>query len=223
MDLNCWTKGQRAGPFTIQRRLGSGYEAVVYAVRDPRDGKLRTLKLFKGSNVLADVEHTFRHWQRYAGLDCVKQCLEIGVLRGQRRVSERPWLLMTYVPGVTLAEQVERGRVRDPTALAIHLLQAMVPIHTRGLGLGDLDKGRNVVIERGTGRMVFIDLDAGTPGHPPPEIYEDLLEVLWLARRCGRPALSRSFVSALECSPNARAALTLIEGTGRFPTTRGLR
>lgn len=213
MDLNCWTKGQRAGPFTIQRRLGSGYEAVVYLVRDMRDGKLRTLKLFKRTNIMADVEHTFRHWQRYDGLgDCAKQCLEIGVLRGQRRVSERPWLLMTYVPGVTLAEKIERGGIRDATALAIHLLHAMVPIHARGLGLGDLDKGRNVVIERGSGRMVFIDLDAGTPGHPPPEIYEDLLEVLWLVRKCSISKLPAHLVKVLTEALDAPTAVRRLNG-----------
>ncbi len=215
-DLNQWVKGDRVGDFIIQRKLGSGFEAVVYLVRDERDGQLRTLKLFKRTNILADVLHTFRHWQRYAGLEGVKQCQELGVLQGQRRVSERPWMLMTYVPGITLAEKIERGRIRDPTALAIRLLEAMAPIHARGLGLGDLDRGRNVIIEHGSGdlgRLVFIDLDAGTPGHPPPEIYEDLLEVLWLARKCSSGRLSSSLVKVLTEASDAIDALRRLTGS----------
>src|SRR6218665_2772525 len=86
-DLNHWIKGDCIGPFTVQRKIGEGWEAVVLLVLDQRDGKLRTLKLFKRTNVLPEVIHTFQHWQRFAGLDGVKQCLEWGVLTGQRRVS----------------------------------------------------------------------------------------------------------------------------------------
>ena len=212
-DLNHWGKGDRIGNFTVQRLLGRGFEAVVYLVRDGRDGKLRTLKLFKRTNILADVEHTFRHWQRYVGLGGVKQCLELGALKGQRRGSTRPWLLGTYTPGMTLAEKIERGRIHNPMALTIHLLEAMAPIHARRLGLGDLDKGRNIIVERGTGelgRLVFIDLDAGSPGYPPPHIYEDLLEVLWLARRCSTTRLPANLVKVLTEAPDAAAALRLL-------------
>lgn len=222
-DLNHWAKGDRIGNFSIQRKLGSGYEAVVYLVRDERDCQLRTLKLFKRANILADVQHTYRHWMQYAGLANVKQCLEWGVLRGQRRVSERPWMLLEYVPGETLAVKIERGQIRDPTALVIQLLQVMAPIHERGLGLGDLDKGRNVIVEQGSGnlgRMVFIDLDAGTPGHAPPEIYEDLLEVLWLARKCSRGKLPGNLVKVLTEVPNASVALQAIEQTAIRPTKK---
>ena len=225
-DLNHWAKGDRIGIFTVQRLLGRGFEAVVYLVRDGRDGKLRTLKLFKRTNILADVEHTFKHWQRYMGLEGVKQCLELGALTGQRRVSTRPWLLGSYTPGMTLAEKIERGRICDPTALTTCLLQAMVPIHARGLSLGDLDKGRNVVVERGTGdlgRLVFIDFDAGSPGYPPPHIYEDLLEVLWLARRCSGAELPVDLVKALTEAPNAVAALSAIARLKVIPAMQRTR
>lgn len=215
-DLHGWQRGDRIGDeFIVQRKLGQGVEAVVYLVRDRRDGQMRTLKLFRRTNMMAEVEHTFRHWQQYAGLDCVKQCLEWGVLRGQRRVSERPWMLMEYIPGTTLAEKIERGHIRDPTMLAIRLLEAIVPLHARGIGLGDLDRGRNVVIVRGTGNLgqiVFIDVDAGTPGHAPPEIYEDLLEVLWLARKCARSKLPADLVRVLTEAPDAASALRHLRG-----------
>ena len=131
----------------------------------------------------------------------------MGMLRGQRRVSERPWLLMEYVPGVTLAEKIERGRIRDPTALAFQLLRTLAPLHARNLGWGDADYGRNLIVARGSGRFVLIDMDAGTPGNPPPAIYEDLLEVLWLARRCSGGKLPNQLVEVLTEAPDAIAAL----------------
>lgn len=212
-DLNHWRAGDRMGDFIVQRRLGSGFEAVVYLVRDVRDGKLRTVKLFRRTMTLAEVEHTFRHWQQYAGLGCVRQCLEMGMLRGQRRVSERPWLLLEYVPGVMLAEKIERSQIRDPTSLALRLLQTLAPLHERNLGWGDADYGRNLIVERGSGRFVLIDMDAGTPGHPPPAIYEDLLEVLWLARRCAGEQLPSQLVKVLKDAPDAIAALQALSGT----------
>lgn len=216
-DLNNWAKGDRIGGFVVQHQLGSGYEAVVYLVRDERNGQLRTLKLFRRSNTLADVLHTYQHWQRYAGLSTVKQCLEWGVLRGQRRVSERPWMLLEYIPGSTLAQKIEHGRIRDPTALVIQLLKALEPIHLRGLGIGDMDKGRNVVVGRTSspwGQMAFIDLDAGTPGYPPPDIYEDLLEVLWLARKCAGRKLPNGLGKVLTEATNAATALVAMEEWG---------
>lgn len=222
-DLNNWIKGDQIGDFTIQGKLGNGYEAVVYLVRDERDGHLRTLKLFKRSNILADVQHTYQHWLQYAGLSSVKQCLEWGVLQGQRRVSERPWILLEYTPGETLAGSIERGHIRDPTELVIQLLQALAPIHARGLGIGDLDKGRNVIVERKSGncvRMVFIDMDAGSPAHRPPEIYEDLLEVLWLARKCCRGKLQGNLVKVLTELPDAAAALQVIKQPAINPVKR---
>jgi hypothetical protein len=209
-DLNYWARGDRIGPFTVRRRLGEGWEAVVLLVRDERDGQLRTLKLFKRTNVLATVLHTVKHWERFRGLDGVKQCLDWGLLGGQRRVGTRPYMVMEYVPGMTLAEKIAQGRICDPTALTISLLEALAPIHARGLGIGDLDKGRNVIVEEQTGRLVFVDMDAGGPCHPPPDIYEDLLEVLWLARQCSDAKPPARLIKVLTEAPDASGALLML-------------
>lgn len=184
-DLNHWSRGDRIGEFMIQSELGRGYEGVVFVVTDLRPGqnrKFRTLKLFRGANAIEDVRHTIEHWQRFQGIGSVKSLVEWGIAEGHRRVSQRPWVVFDYVRGNTLADAIRFGRIRDPVQSTMALLQALVPVHRQGLAIGDHDRGRNVIIEYGTARYVFVDMDAGGPTEPAPGQEDDVEEVTKLAR-----------------------------------------
>ena len=218
-DLNHWVKGDRIGPYIVERTAGAGYEGLVLVVEDARVSRgadaWRTLKLYRRTNVLDEVRHTVEHWRRFEGLPQVKALHEWSVLPGQRRVSERPYAVFDFIRGVTLYEKIRLGHIRDPVALAVKLLLMLAPLHSRKLSVGDADHGRNLIVERNTGRIVVVDLDAGTPGHPPPDIWEDLQEVLRLARKCAqcvnRP-LPASLVKVLSEEPDAIEALQRLSG-----------
>jgi hypothetical protein len=215
-DLNHWARGDRIGPYTVEREAGEGWEGLVLVVRDTRvehdADALRTLKLYRRTNVLKDVRHTVEHWKKFAGLAQVKALHEWSILTGQRRVSERPYVVFDYVPGTTLYEKVKRGHIRDPVDMSIKLLKMLAPIHARELSVGDADHGRNLIVERGTGRFVVIDMDAGTPNHPPPAIWEDLHEVLRLARKCSGLPLPPILIKVLSEAPDASTALSRLSG-----------
>lgn len=218
-DLNHWVRGDRIGPYTVERTAGAGYEGLVLVVRDRRVGPgadaWRTLKLYRRTNVLDEVRHTVEHWKRFTGLAQVKAIYEWSVLSGQRRVSERPYVVFDFIRGVTLHHKIRLGHIRDPVDMTLKLLWMLAPIHSRRLSIGDMDHGRNLIVERGTGRFVVIDLDAGTPGHPPPDIWEDLHEVLRLAKKCAqcvsRP-LPPGLVKVLSEAPDAIVALRGLSG-----------
>lgn len=216
-DLNGWTRNSRIGPYTVQRKLGEGWEGVTFLCIDrrvqDRQASLCTLKLYRRTNVLDDVRHTVEHWQRrFSGLAQVKALREWSTIAGQRRVSERPYVVFDYVPGVTLYEKIRRGHIRDPVRLSMKLLWMLAPLHARKASVGDFDHARNLIVERGTGRLVVIDLDAGTPGHPPPDMWEDLQEVLLVARKCSTHPLPPVLVKVLSEAPDAIEALRKLSG-----------
>ena len=75
--------------------------------------------------------------------------------------SERPYLVMQFVPGENLAERLERGRGVDCEQLARELLEALVHIHAAGILHRDV-KPANVIIEPG-GTTKLIDFGIALP------------------------------------------------------------
>jgi hypothetical protein len=212
--LKRWSTGERFKTLVIQRWIGEGVEGQVYLVRDRRDGGLKAWKIIKDADMVEEIRHTVQHWQQFAGLAQCRPILEWGVILDPSCAAERPWLLSPWIPGDTLREAIKRGHIRDPVALVISLLKVLEPIHQRGLGIGDFDHGRNIIIELRTGKFVFIDMDAGGPNHDPPAIYEDLHEVLGLAKKCAGTKLSAPMVKVLKDSPDAEFALRWIANEG---------
>jgi serine/threonine protein kinase len=169
--------------YKVGRFLGEGLEGPVYLATDMRTGELRTLKLLRGRQMQPEAEHIAKFYRRLAGVTSVKQLRECGVLRGQRGVGVRPWLAFDYVRGRTLAEVCARGRGCRPLEVIGRVLEALHPVHARGMAIGDFDHGRNLLVEEGTRRIVFCDLDAGERGMPAWKPKTDLEELALLVRR----------------------------------------
>ena len=74
---------------------------------------------------------------------------------------ERPYLVMQFVPGETLAERLERGRGVDCEQLARELLEALAHIHRAGILHRDV-KPANVIVEPG-GTAKLIDFGIALP------------------------------------------------------------
>lgn len=176
-------RGDLIADYRVQRLLGAGMEGNVYLVNDLRDGALRTVKVLRGRNMVADAEHTAAHYRRLAAVASIKRFREWGVLTGQRGVGVRPWLSFDYVPGETLAKRIDEQRISDPLRVLAAVCAALAPIHQLGLAIGDFDRERNLLIERATGLIRFCDLDAGGPYEALPRKEDDLKELLALARR----------------------------------------
>lgn len=131
--------------------------------------------------MVSEAEHIAAHYKRLRPFPCVKRLVEWGILTGQVGVGQRPWLAFDYVEGCTLYELTKTGRIGCPICILIQVAQAVEPLHQQRIALGDFDKGRNVLIEKGTGRVVFCDLDAGEIGKRPLPLSADLEELALLA------------------------------------------
>jgi len=131
--------------------------------------------------MVSEAEHIAAHYKRLRPFPSVKRFVEWGILTGQSGVGLRPWLAFDYVEGATLYELAKKGRIGCPICILIQVAQAVEPLHQQRIALGDFDKGRNVLIEKGTGRVVFCDLDAGEIGRQPLPLSSDLEELALLA------------------------------------------
>lgn len=200
-------RGDLIAHYRVQRLLGAGMEGNVYLVKDVLDGALRTVKVLRGRNMVAEAEHTAAHYRRLATVASLKRFREWGVLTGQRGVGARPWLAFDYLAGETLAKRIKERRIGDPLRVLIAVCAALAPIHRRGFAVGDFDRGRNILLERETSLMKFCDLDAGTPEEPPPGRNDDVQELLSLAR-----LLYGGRISAVPS--NVRVAVTAASSIG---------
>lgn len=178
--------GDLIAHYRIRRWLGAGAEGSVYVARDLRDGTLRTIKVLRGRNMVAEARHTVALYRRLAMVDSVKRFVEWGVLSGQWGVGERPWLAFSFIRGLCLADSIEAGQIKNPLAVLRAVCDALAPIHHLGLAVGDFDEGRNLIRENVTRKIRFCDLDAGTPGFAAPTCEDDLEELVRLARRLNR-------------------------------------
>jgi serine/threonine-protein kinase len=112
---------------------------------------------------------------------------------------ERPYLVMQFVPGESLAERLERGEPLDRAKLARELLQALDHIHRAGILHRDVKPGNVILEPDGTAKLIDFGIaltrDAtaltstglvlGTERYAAPEVME------------GRPASERSDLYSL--------------------------
>src|SRR6476646_9758492 len=112
---------------------------------------------------------------------------------------ERPYLVMQFVPGESLAARLERGEALDRGKLARELLQALDHIHRAGILHRDVKPGNVIIEPDGTAKLIDFGIaltrDAtaltstglvlGTERYAAPEVME------------GHPASERSDLYSL--------------------------
>jgi hypothetical protein len=175
----------RVGRYRVERRLGSGAFATVWLAEDD------VLESWVAIKVLADnwahqpdVRARFEQEAqvlRRADSDRLVRILDFGELP-----DGRPYQVMTYAAGGTLADRLARGPMPVRTALrtAAAIARATADLHDAGVLHRDL-KPSNVLFGtvRGAERVLVADLGlakaiayasgftvvAGTPGYMAPE------------------------------------------------------
>jgi Protein kinase domain/Septum formation len=178
---------QRVGPYLLLGRLGSGGMGRVYLARSP-GGRQVAVKVIWPQ--LAE-DPAFR--ARFARE--VSAARKVGGLFTAQVVdadldSPLPWLVTAYVPGMSLAEAVERqGPLPTATllALAAGLAEGLSAIHTAGVIHRDL-KPSNVLLAPDGPRIIDFGISSaadatsltgtglmiGSPGFMSPEQAEGM-------------------------------------------------
>ncbi len=139
--------------YSTTRLLHASTRAAIYEAERKRDGQRVLAKVFDvvDEGAEARVEHEFRLLQQ---LDVDGVVRALGIERAGRQVV----LLLEYVPGHNLAQQAGG----EPVAVSTFVPQAqamastLAQIHERRIIHRDI-KPSNVLVEEGTGKIVFAD------------------------------------------------------------------
>lgn len=181
--------GQRFAGCIIDRRLGSGATASVFAAFDDAAGQWHALKVF-ARTAGVDPELQAEASARFDTETRLAQRLQHpGIARLVRagRQSGLDWLLMELLPGTDLRRYTAPSRLL-PEAVVLdigaRLAEALAHAHAAGIVHRDL-KPANVMVDWRSDRVVLTDfglaraadaaqtrtgLVLGTPGYMAPEI-----------------------------------------------------
>jgi hypothetical protein len=149
------------GRYRLDQLIGSGGMATVWQATDRRLGRTVAVKLI--SEALADdptyAERFAREARTAAGLSHANLVQVFDYGAGDRR----PYLVMEYIDGGTLAQRIERGPVvgEEARAVAGDLLAALGCIHSAGILHRDI-KPANVLLSS-DGRARITDFGIAQP------------------------------------------------------------
>jgi serine/threonine protein kinase len=151
------------------RPLGSGATAQVYLAREPALQRLVAVKALR-PEVAADSVARQRFEREAQSAARIRHPNITAIYRVGRAPDERPFLVMEYVEGRTLADILASGTGFDePAARALlsSIASALAAAHEQGIIHRDVRPG-NVLVENRTGRAVLGDfgiaalLDSGS-------------------------------------------------------------
>ena len=184
------------GRYRLEHRLGHGGMAAVWLATDERLGRRVAVKVL--SDTIADDDEYLRRFRREATLAAGLQHPNL-VRVYDFDAGRRPYLVMEYVDGGTLAERIEAGEEVPVARLARELLSALRHIHAAGVLHRDV-KPQNVLLDatdharltdfgiaqpRGATSLTAAGRVIGTESYLAPEVL------------AGRPASERSDLYAL--------------------------
>lgn len=135
----------RVGDVLIVGRLGEGGMGVVYLGRGPGGGAV-AVKVVR-EELAADPEFRRRFAEEVSAMRDVGAAYAAGVIAADTNAA-RPWVVMEYVQGMTLAERVGRAGPLPEDELRpfiLGLVRAVAAIHAAGVIHRDL-KPSNVVL-----------------------------------------------------------------------------
>ncbi len=180
--------GQSVGPFRVVRKLGAGGMGEVYLAEDTRLGRQVALKS-PSDSWLKEPDARAR-LQREARAAARLNDPRIAAVYDVLDLEGRPYIVMEYVEGESLAAWLRRGplTVERALELGIELAGALVAAHAAGVVHRDLKPGNIVltasgaikVLDFGLAKTARVEGDSrsdlthpgqllGTPGYVAPE------------------------------------------------------
>jgi tRNA A-37 threonylcarbamoyl transferase component Bud32 len=140
------------------RLLGSGASADVFLAREPALQRLVAVKVLR-AELCADAVVRQRFEREAQSAARITHPHVTAIHRVGRLGDDRPYIVMEYVEGRTLADMLSAGHAFDvPAAIAIlaPVASALAAAHARGIIHRDVRPG-NVLVEHRTGRAVLGD------------------------------------------------------------------
>ena len=192
-NIITWQSGYQLenGEFTIEKELGRGGFGVTYLARDNQGDR------FVIKTIINDFDRSREQWAEFWE-NFANEAVKLATCGGRNphivklykviRERELPCIVMEYIEGETLAEIVNRGRLKEAQALKYitQIGTALTEIHRQGLLHRDV-KPLNIMVRNDGSGAVLIDfgiarkfasgetqtcLPAVTPGYAPIEQYQ---------------------------------------------------
>ena len=154
--------GEKLGPYQIVALLGRGGMGEVYRAHDPRLARDVALKIVPED--LAGDSARMARFEREAKLLAALNHPNLGAIYGIENVGGRPFLVLEFIEGESLAVRIERGALPIGDALDINrqVALAIETAHENGIVHRDLKPG-NVMV-RGDGTVKVVDFGLATSG-----------------------------------------------------------
>ncbi len=151
------------GKYRVDRVLGQGGMGVVIAAHHEALEQQVAIKLLSPQNIMQGESHArfFREARAAARLESahVVRVLDVGALDGGA-----PYMVMEYLPGSDLSEELEKSGALPPAIAVDYVLQALDAIaeaHHKGIVHRDLKPANLFLVERSDGSRLVKVLDFG--------------------------------------------------------------
>ncbi len=149
----------------VIRLLGRGTMADVHLAREPELGRLVALKVLRPDAVSADPAARARFEREARALASLSHPNVVQVHRFGHASDGRPWLVMQYVKGRSLAERLDAGGPLPPAEareVLSSVAAALAAAHRHGIVHRDV-RPANVLLEEDTGRVLLTDFGIARP------------------------------------------------------------
>ncbi|UCC98892.1 MAG: protein kinase [Phycisphaerales bacterium] len=181
--------GSQIGPFRIEQELGRGGAGIVYLAHDTKLDRSVAIKSVSAD--LADDPAAQSRFLREAKLLASLNHPNIATIHEELEEAEGAvYLVLEYVPGQTLSEQIAKSKLelKEALSIACEIAEAISYAHNKGVIHRDLKpanikitpEGRIKVLDLGIAKMIGAPSAAavtitepgqviGTPGYMSPE------------------------------------------------------
>jgi TolB-like protein/predicted Ser/Thr protein kinase len=150
--------GRTLGHYRIVEELGSGGMGAVYRARDERLERDVALKVVRGGAV-GDAEARQRFRKEALALSRFNHS-HIASIYDFDSEEGTDFIVMEYVPGVTLSHKLAEGPLSEPEVifLGAQLAEALQEAHVKGLVHRDLKPGNIMITPRGQAKVLDFGL-----------------------------------------------------------------
>ncbi|MBD1823620.1 protein kinase [Cyanobacteria bacterium FACHB-DQ100] len=147
------------GKYTLDQELGRGGFGVTYRATHHW---LAQVVVIKTMNDALRQDQNFANFQRQFQDEAKRlaMCVHPGIVRVNDFFAEEglPYMVMDYIPGLTLAQVVAHSPLPEATAIAFiqQVGAALTAVHQLGLLHRDV-KPQNLILRQGTDQVILID------------------------------------------------------------------
>ncbi|MGE0713387.1 MAG: bifunctional serine/threonine-protein kinase/formylglycine-generating enzyme family protein [Planctomycetota bacterium] len=180
-----WEPGARVGELVLLEKLGQGGMGTVFLAEHPATGTRYAVKVLARDATARALARFEREGVAQAAADLHPNVLRV---HSAGRLGERPYLVMAFAAGGSLAARLERGPLEPSAAARIvaDVARGLASVHARGVLHRDL-KPENVLFdERDAPQLADFGLAAiageerltetgsllGTPAYMAPELAD---------------------------------------------------